>query len=835
LSVPQVAAARPGKGRATRRSLLLALGIAVFALGAGFAAFAQRVHELRSMRAVGPSWIFPSRVYSSDRSLADGQQISPAQLVAQLRARGYRPAPAPLTRPGTYALQRDGLAVFLRGFLDAHDPAGRGGPERVLVHFQEHHVIAVERQGGLEGSSPPDLEHPPRLEPVLVALLFDENRVRRSWVSIERVPQVVQDAVVASEDRRFQDHAGVDLRANARAFLRNVKAGGVREGGSTITQQVARSLFLGNERTVPRKLAEIPIALGLELLLDKRQILEMYLNSVYFGQAGSIGIGGVAEASRWYFDAPIESLRVNEAALLAAIIPAPNLYDPFEHPDEALERRNQVLDDLVEAGKLPADRAAAARSRGLGTRRGPRPVERHPSYVGYVREVVDRELPRRAAQGWGLDIFTTMDPVAQPYAEFELAKRVGSLGRRLEGAFVGLDPMTGAVQVLVGGRTLKEGDFNRATQAKRQTGSAIKPIVYAAAFGGSGPSFTPATVVSDERRDFGTGRYKWSPRNFDDSYHESVTLALALSLSLNVATANLVEMIGPGAVARFAESFGLGKLEAVRSIGLGSNETTLLALTNAYAVFANGGFRHEPSPIRVVVDGEGNELLRAPEEAAQVLPPRVAALMTGLLQDVVRYGAGRPLTTTYGFDRPVAGKTGTTNDFHDAWFIGYTPQLVGGVWVGFDRPRSLGKAAAHTAIPVWAGIMTALLRDAPALAFASDAEVQYAVIDPWTGMLADSSCTRMEVPFVPGTAPTLPCHHGDWYGYGFGYLDSLYAADSLYFSFGEDDTLGADPGAEGAEPEDPDLYTDPADSSGWETDPSEPGPDDPIPDEPEEN
>jgi penicillin-binding protein 1B len=800
-----------------------------------FGAFARRVHELRAMRAVGPSWIFPSRVYSSDRSLADGQQISPAQLVAQLRARGYRPAAAPLSRPGTYAPQAGGLLVFLRGFLDANDPAGRGGPERVLVRFNEHHVIAVERLGGLEGASPPDLEHPPRLEPVLVALLFDENRVRRSWVSIERVPQVVQDAVVAAEDRRFHQHLGVDLRANLRALLRNVKAGGVREGGSTITQQLARALFLGNERTLARKLAEIPIALGLELLLTKRQILEMYLNGVYWGQAGSIGIGGVAEASRWYFDAPIDSLRVTEAATLAAIIPAPNLYDPFEHPEAALERRNLVLDDLVEAGKLDARRAAAARARPLGTRRGPRPVERHPSYTGYVREVLDRELPGHAAQGWGLDIFTTMDPVGQPQAERELARRVGSLGRRLEGAFVALDPMTGAVQVLVGGRRIREGDFNRATRAKRQTGSAIKPIVYAAAFGGSGQSFTPATVVSDQRRDFGSGKWKWSPRNFDDTYHESVTLALALARSLNVATANLVEMIGPNTVARFAESFGLGKLDAVRSIGLGSNETTLLALTNAYAVFANGGFRREPSPIRVVVDGGGRELLRAPDHAEQVLPPRVAALMTGLLQDVVRYGAAYPLQATYGFDRPVAGKTGTTNDFHDAWFIGYTPQLVGGVWVGFDRPRSLGKAAAHTAIPVWAGIMSALLRDAPALAFASDAEVQHAVIDPWTGMLADSTCATMEVPFVPGTAPTLPCYHSAWYGYEYYDLDSLYAVDSLYFSDAEPDTYGWEPAPEDTAASDPALDPDPADPAdpGRELAPGEPGPDDPIPDQPE--
>ena len=786
------------------------LVVAVVAIGVvaalSFAAFARRVDDLRSLRATGPSWIFPSRVYSSDRPLVDGVRLSPRQLVAELRARGYRPARAPLTRPGTYAAVPGGVEIVLRGFLDARDPAGHGGPERVLVRFEPHAVIAVERRGAIAGMTPPDLENAPRLEPVLVALLFDESRVRRSWVSIERVPPVVRDAVVAAEDRRFHEHAGVDVRANLRALLRNVKAGGVREGGSTITQQLARALFLGNERTVARKLAEIPIALGLEVLLSKEQILEMYLNGVYWGQAGSIGIGGVAEASRWYFDAPVDSLRLTEAALLAAIIPAPNLYDPFEHPEAALERRNAVLDDLVASGKLDAARAAAAKARPLGARQGPQPVERFPSYVGYVRDVLERELPRQAAQGWGLDIFTTMDPVGQPYAEYELARRVGALGRRLEGAFVAIDPMTGAVRAMVGGRKLREGDFNRATQAKRQTGSAIKPIVYAAAFSGTSGTFTPATVVGDSLRTFGKGKYAWTPRNFSDTYHESVTLAMALARSLNVATSNLVEMVGPHAVARLAQSFGLGELKPVASIGLGSNETTLLALTNAYAVFANGGFLRTPSPLRVVVDGAGKEILAAPKEAEQVLSPGVAALMTGLLEDVVRYGVGYPLRANYGFTRPVAGKTGTTNDFKDAWFVGYTPQLVGGVWVGFDRPRSLGAAAAHTALPVWAGIMSALLRDDPPLTFASNAEVQYASIDPWTGQLADTAfCESMNVPFIPGTAPTAVCHHGSYWDYAWGNLDSMYTIDSLYYG----DTEEGDPADDEEEPEEPDLYADP--------------------------
>jgi 1A family penicillin-binding protein len=635
-------------------------------------------------------------------------------------------------------------------------------------------------------------------------LLYGKEHIRRSWVSIERVPAVVQEAVVASEDRRFYEHLGFDLRANLRALTRDVEAGGVRQGGSTITQQLARALFLGNERTLTRKLAEIPLAVGLEILLTKKQILEMYLNSVYWGQAGTVGIGGVAQASRWYFDTPVDSLDVAQAATLAAIIPAPNLYDPFAHPDQALKHRDLVLDELVELGKITPEQAEQAKARPLGAQKGPGPAERYPSYTGYVREVLDRKLSKDASQGWGLDIFTTMDAVAQPYAEYEMAHRVSALARGLQGAFVAIDPLTSKVQAMVGGVALQEGDFNRATQARRQTGSAIKPIVYAAALGGSAGNFTPATVVSDTLRTFGSGEDAWTPHNYDETYHPRVTLALALARSLNVATANLVDQIGPGTVASFADRFGLGQFQAVPSIGLGSNETNLLALTNAYAVFANGGKLREPTPIRVVVDGEGNEILRPAGEAEQLITPGLAALMTGLLEDVVRYGVAYPLRASYGFTRPVAGKTGTTNDFNDAWFVGFTPQLVGGVWVGFDRPRSLGRAAAGTALPVWAGIMMALLRDAPALPFASDAEVQYVAIDPWSGMLPDSAyCQSMSVPFLPGTAPQVRCSGANAFSEGSANPDSLYGPDSVRVR-GEE----ADSTAPATEPENPELFPD---------------------------
>jgi membrane peptidoglycan carboxypeptidase len=620
---------------------------------------------------------------------------------------------------------------------------------------------------------------------MLVALVLGEENVRRTWIDLDRVPVPVQEAIVSSEDRRFRQHPGFDVRGTVRALFTNVKAGGVREGGSTITQQLARGLFLGRERTVVRKVREAALAAGLEILLSKNEILEMYLNSVYWGQAGTTGIGGIAEATRWYFGVPVESLTVAQGALLAALIPAPNAADPFEHPDVALERRALVLDALVREGRLDAAGAQRLARSPLGVRRGALAPERFPSYVGWTRDEVSRRLPRHALTSWGLAIFTHLDLAWQAQAEAGLASglariEVGLQRRGLQGAFVALDAGTGAVRAMVGGRAPRPGDFNRAVQAKRQTGSAIKPIVYAAALSGErGTTFTPATTVPDTQRVFGRGRWAWKPKNSAGSYHESVTLAEALALSLNVATANLVERIGPATVAEMAERFGLGRMKAVPSIGLGTNEVTPLALTSAFAVFAGEGMRRDPHPIRTIIDARGRAIGTNDAQGEQVIGPGLAALMTGLLEDVVNFGVAYPLRGWYGFDRPVGGKTGTTDDFLDAWFVGFTPDVVAGLWVGYDRPASLGRPAAAAAIPVWAGIVGRMLEGFPPRGFASDATLEWTDVNPWSGLLADSTCSGMRMPFLPGTMPSAWCSPG-WGSYG--ELDTLFAGDSAAFA-----------------------------------------------------
>jgi penicillin-binding protein 1B len=755
----RIVRARPFRSAYAAVVVLLVLGAAF-----SFVHFAVGVRALYSRHAAGPSWSFPSRIFSDGVGLAPGRALPEGYLRAQLEARGYRES-GPAAAPGEYAAVPGGFEIVLRGFAAAPDPDGGGGPERVRLRLAGGRLAAIQRLGGLPGCAPPDTTRPARLEPVAVALLTDEHRVLRTWTPLARIPRSLREAVVASEDRRFRQHLGLDLRGNFRAVVANVRAGGVREGASTITQQLARGLFLGNQRTWSRKLSEAMLALGLEALLSKDQILEMYLNSVYWGQGGSVGIAGAAEAAGWYFDVPVESLSVEQAALLAGIIPAPNAYSPFRNPRTALTRRNRVLADMAATGVLDARTAARLRRAPLAVRRGPLPPARFPGYVGYVRQYLGDHLPPGAAEQWGLSIFTTMDLVWQEQAERGLAAGVDSLewGRgpqRLQGAFVALEPATGYVRAVVGGRALGAGDFNRATQARRQTGSAIKPVVYAAALDPTrgAPRFGPGSTVPDLRRTFLVGDSTWRPRNDKEEYHPQVTLAKALAKSLNVATANLVDTIGPGQVVRYAERFGLGRLKPVASIGLGSNEATLLALTDAYSVFPGRGARHEPTPVRAVRDGDGRELLPHPAPVVQVVPRATADLMVGLLEDVVLFGVSYPLRSIHGFTRPAGGKTGTTNDYMDAWFVGFVPDLVAGVWVGYDTPQTLQRPAADVAIPVWAGIMGDLLRGFPAAAFPGDAGLQLAWIDPWTGLLARAGCPTMRVPFLPGTAPTRTCN-----------------------------------------------------------------------------
>ena len=757
-----------------RRSVWLSLlATLLLTLGIAFAVFVTRVRALRELRATGPGWSFPSRLYTADVPLVEGAEAPAAVLLRQLAARGYRRGAGAPVLPGEYVNVGGVVEIGLRGFDAAPDPASHGGPERVRVTFAAGRIAAVTRLGGYAGHAGPDLTHAPRLEPVPFAVLVDSLRVRRTWVPLARIPRVLQQAVVASEDRRFRHHLGLDLKGNARALFVNVRAGEVRQGGSTLTQQLARGLFLGRQRTLPRKLEEAAIAVGLELMLSKDEILEMYLNSVYWGQDGGDGIAGVVEASRHYFGVPPDSLKLAQAALLAGIIPGPNALSPLRSPRLATRARHRVLMDLVEVGAIDSASAGAADRSRLALHHVPPPPNRFPAIGAFLRDELSRRLETGAADHWGLAVLTTIDPVWQAEAESLVIEGLDALESPnprdyLQGAFVAMSPSNSEVRAMVGGRDMQAFGFNRATQALRQPGSAIKPIVYAAALDPArgAPAFTPASTVPDLRRSFETPEGPWTPRNDQEDYHEQATLAKGLAKSLNVATANLVQRIGPGTVARYCERFGLGRPKPVASIGLGSNEVTPLALTSAYTVFVNSGMRAEPTAVRAVADPRGRDPMPRLAAPIRVLPARTAALMTGLLENVVTFGVAYPLRKSYGFSRPVAGKTGTTNDYNDGWFVGFTPRVVAGMWVGHDQPRPLAGPAAETALRVWARVMNRLLDGVPATEFASDRKLEWVPIDPYTGGRARGDCpSPMRVPFLPGTAPTTACrrdHAADW-------------------------------------------------------------------------
>ncbi|MFI5372195.1 MAG: transglycosylase domain-containing protein, partial [Candidatus Eisenbacteria bacterium] len=742
------------------------------------------LHALRAMSASGPAWSFPARVYSDAVPFVPGAVLPPDALRAELEVRGYVERRPPLTAPGTFAFDGPTVEMFTRDFAPvpfgpetwraSHLRLTLGGGRLLKVTpLRASHTAG--HVGPTAGA--PDATHdtpPPGLEPMLIARFGDRDQVRRTWTPLSRVPPLVRRAIVAAEDRRFYSHPGLDLRSNLRALVADLRAGGVREGASTITQQLARGLFLGSRRTIGRKLAEMGIALGLETLLSKDEILEMYLNSVYWGRADGTGIAGIDEAARFYFDMPVESLDVAQAALLAGIIPAPNSSSPFRSPRAARMRRDAALREMLGAGVIDTATADRVRATPLPDHPGGAEPERFVSYVDAVRGALGA-LPRDAVERHGLVVFTTLDPVWQQRSERGLAdglealeSRIGRHGEPLEGAFVAMDPGDGAVLALVGGRDPRPGDFNRAIQARRQCGSAIKPIVYAAALDPTrpGPRFTPASTLSDLRRSFPTPEGPWTPQNDDGEYHDSVTLAKALAHSINVATANLVDTLGPATVARVAERFGLAGLRPVASIGLGSNEVTLRDLVSAFAVFPAGGIRHEPTPLRVVVDARGHVLLRPRGGGTRVIPATTAAVMTGLLEDVVIFGIAYPLRADFGIMRPLGGKTGTTNDYRDGWFVGFTPDRVAGVWVGRDTPQSLGAPAKDTALPLWAGIVMPLFAGRPATPFESDQGLELVWIDPWTGGRARPECpSRLRVGFLPGTAPRELCardHSAEW-------------------------------------------------------------------------
>jgi len=704
----------------------------------------------------------PLLIYGAPFLLTPGMSIGEAHLQERLDRLGYHLVSRPIRDPGEYRIAADFIAVYIRDY-----PEGRiqAFPLR-LVRDGDRVTQMLSLAEGQEVSAVP-------LEPPLISGVLGATRQVREWVSLEDIPPHVLDAILAVEDRRFYRHPGVDPIAVARAMWENFRHGAIVQGGSTITQQLAKNLYYSSERTFLRKLKETAAALVLENKFTKAGILESYINEIYLGQAGSVAIYGVGEAARRYFGKPIQKLTVAEAALLAGMIKAPNTYSPFKAPQAAMERRNLALDRLRGEGRLTDREWREAISTSVRLASGRESLTDAPYFVDYLLR--QAEDATGSAIPPGARIYTALDPVLQRIAEetlqtglLRLEGKYSALRRKAEpvqGALVALDPKTGGILAMVGGRDYRQSQFNRAIQAKRQPGSLFKPFVYLAAFEASRGikegAITPASLIVDEPITFPAGDAVWTPRNYDRQFRGPVSVRTAVEQSLNVPTVRVAHSVGMRPIVQLARELGIqGPLEENLTTALGTSEVSLLEITGAFGALAQGGRFIPPAAVSSLVAPAGENVWHDNADPRQVVSPQAAYLVTSLLRGVVERGTAASIRALE-LEAVVAGKTGTTDEYRDAWFVGYTPDLVIGVWVGFDDGSALGLSGAAAALPIWIEFARQVI-PSTSPEFPVPSGIVTRVVDPESGQLATAKCPhKVEEVFIEGIEPAVYCQvHG---------------------------------------------------------------------------
>jgi penicillin-binding protein 1B len=738
------------KGRWKRR--LFVAGAVAALVGVVFVwSLSRKVSEFLAGRLLGPI-----RIYAASTVIRPELSVEGMHLIARLRRLGYVEATRQRPEPGEFRSARDRVEIGLRPFAD---PDGDHPAQRVRLDVAGGVVQAVRDERGADMGQA-------LLEPELLGTYSGGVLGERRVLKLEELPRHVVAAVLAAEDARFATHPGVDPIGLVRAVWVNLRGGGVRQGGSTITQQLAKNLFLSPERTIWRKVNETLLALILEVRMTKQEILEAYLNNVYLGQSESIGIFGVGQGARAFFGKEARDLSVAEAATIAGVIHSPNIDSPLRHPDRARTRRDQILALMAENSWLTAAQLDAAR-------REPIRLQKQSNQPLEAPFFIDEVLRRIAKMGYdtsavrGLAVYTTLDLETQHLAERALAEGLSNLEKSyprltkpdepLEGAIVVLEAETGYVRGLAGGRDFARSQFNRVTRSKRQPGSAFKPFVYLAALDDPDDAVTPATMLRDEPIQIRVGRDEWSPENYDGRYIGEVTVRGALEDSRNVPTVELAQRIGIGRVIELARSAGLGEIPELPAIALGSVETSLIDLVGAYTVFPNLGEIVRPALIRNVVAGDGDVLYRDRLRSKRVATAAASYVTSHLLEGVVEEGTGAAVRRL-GITQSVAGKTGTTNEAKDAWFVGYSSKLIAGVWVGFDDGTPVGLTGAKAALPVWVTFMREALKAYVDRPFEIPPGVVFRDVDRHSGLLSSWTCPEsIHEAFVIGTEPAMTC------------------------------------------------------------------------------
>lgn len=691
----------------------------------------------------------PTRVYARPLRLAQGVPLDAEMLEAELAAARYRASDDALLRPGTWRREGGRFEIATRSFVSAH---GAVPAQRLAVRMADGRVTAV-----VDAATGTPLDEA-LVDPARIATLHGPRQEERRFVPLAQMPPLVVATLQAVEDRDFKHHRGVDLSAIARAAIANLFAGEVVQGGSTITQQLVRNLFLDRSQTVTRKLNEAAIALLIERRFDKARILEAYLNEVYLGQAGGQAVHGVAAAAEFHFGRPLESLSPEEVALLVGLIRGPSLYDPRRYPDRALARRNRVLDVMVDTGILtPADRALAV-ARPLGVvGQGSLPRNRYPAFLELVRRQLGAAFPDAASEREGLSVLTTLAPSVQLAAERSARERLESLGERgaaLQTAVVVTDAATGSVEAVVGARKSDDQGFNRALDARRPIGSLVKPFVYLVALA-QPDRWSLMTVLSDRRIALRQPNGQvWTPENVDGKEHGEVLLVDALARSLNLATVRLGLDVDVRKVARVLEALIPGaSVSPLPSLLLGAVDLSPYQVAQAYQYLAADGRAQQLHAVEAVLDADGRPLKRVEVELAPGDLVSASRLVDFALRRAVTDGTARSLASTGAARFAPAGKTGTSNDQRDSWFAGYTGDRLAVVWVGRDDNRETGLYGATGAMRVWAGLIESV--PGKPLAPRTGSDPVLAWVDTASQAITESSCPgARELPFIAGWQPT---------------------------------------------------------------------------------
>ena len=704
----------------------------------------------------------PTLIYTDATELRTTVETSPEQLESRLQRLGYRKVEEP-SQEGDYARDGSSFTIYGRSF-DYPEGRHQGNLYSLTIAAGKIENVSSTEDGGAIDA---------RLEPELLTSILSDRLENRSPVTLDQIPDHLESAVITAEDARFRRHPGVDPIGIFRALFRNLRSGGVSEGGSTLTQQLVKNYYLTSERSYKRKILEAFMAVILEARYSKDEILSAYLNDIYLGRDQSISIIGVGQASRFYFGKPVSEIDIAESALLAGMIPSPNNFSPFASAEKAKQRRDTVLKRMLDSDEISREEYDEAIAKALPETpdRTRRELGSIPFFVDAVlKELVDNYGIEDPA-GQGLSIYTTIDLGWQEQAATTLKSGLENLARTVpairsrpepvQGALIAVDVPTGEIRALVGGRDYEISQFNRAISAERQVGSLFKPFILLAAFEPSlsHQNITPATQVKDEpftyERRFARD---WSPKNYEGAYYGIVTVRQALEKSMNAASVRLGLATGLDAVIRAAKAVGVEQeLDSVPSLFLGSADIPPIQMAESYTTLARMGSRIPLHTVRYIVDEDGDVLVRGEVDSLQVFPERDVYLVVDIMKGVVDRGTARGIRTA-GFDAPVAGKTGTTNDKRDSWFIGFTPDVLALTWVGFDDNKPIGVSGSEGALPIWTNFMKGIVqsdRDFPV-----PRGISFVTIDRTTGQLASEYCpadARITEAFKSGTQPALTC------------------------------------------------------------------------------